>query len=83
MKVAKEFVDSTLGDRPRIEPMAGSEGFYIFAENSTWEVAAEIANALLEATWAEEQDFLDYLLAHVPRISGTTHYWPGVQVIED
>lgn len=95
MEVAQEHVESTLGELWDIDirtdysgrAMYGKTCLGIVTDMSGWGLAAEVRNALEYTSWAEEEDFLDYILTHEPRTDsmgrGTIYYWPGVQVIED
>lgn len=89
MKVAQEFVDSTLNEIPDVEAMTGkvSNTLIVATDQPAWVLALGITRARDNAEWAEEQDFLDYLLDNEPAIEKNgpeyVYYWPDVQVTED
>lgn len=94
MKVAREFVESTLEDAGLDVRMDyGGRGMYgkdclgIVTDGSGWALATQVMEAQEYTSYAEEDDLLDYLLTHEPRVDsmglGDIYYWPGLQVIDE
>lgn len=95
MKVALEHVESTLGDLWEVDLDTGYSGRGMFGRTclglvtslSGWALANEVRSALDYTVYAEQEDFLDYLLTHEPTVDSMgldmIYYWPGLQVEDE
>lgn len=95
MKVALEHVASTLEEIWDVEvrteytgrAMFGKGCLGLVTDKSGWALAMEVRDALAYTSYAEEDELLEYLLTHEPRVDsmglGTIYYWPGLQVTDD